>query len=650
MADGGIKYLVEVEFSSTGSPFAGGGAGGGSGGSGGARNPMASLAGIQKATEDASREARTMSSAYAEVGKNIIGAFEAGGDAIVKYGGIAATAGIGLLTNSALELHSSLEKTEMSLASIFTVGGATSNLNEGMKLAHETMGKMRKDAADLPGEFQDLVGIMRQVSTTGLQMGMSVPDIEKLSARTMAAAATMGMNSQQAARELVMTLQGRVGAHNPFATQLGITPGAEADKYRGLSAQDRLKDVNSRLGKYDSAIAAFGGTWDAQSSQLVDHGKKFLGDSTQPLFDKAKDALKDINEWLGANTATTTKWATIIGGHLGNAFEEGKRILLEYGPVLSEFAENAYHKFHELSSEVSVLRPLFESIGATIKDALKDPGTIDKFITMMKLYAGLKIGGAALGVGSALLGPIMGAGASMGPGALTAPLGSLLAPVGGLAASAAGAAAALGLLAVSAFAAYELYTLHKEYGEAKETINEDEWRRAREAVRNVRNLDGDTEGGMSVGINSVNFGDAVRDAEKTVSVFDDALWEAKHAIDSVFGSDIAGLSPQDNIWRKMTTVSGHEDYVEQQQSEQAKMAQEYLGSMMMTQVNINAEKMKGQKPKEPPPGVTNVYVTQTISSNQAPGQIARRAVDMIADMATKGAASRRVPNYSARTR
>ena len=63
------------------------------------------------------------------------------------------------------------------------------------------------------------------------------------------------------------------------------------------------------------------------------------------------------------------------------------------------------------------------------------------------------------------------------------------------------------------------------------------------------------------------------------------------------------------------------------------------------------------KPFEPkkggPPaggGHTNVYVSMTISSNQAPGQIARRAATEIARLATNRRSSGYAPNFTARNR
>lgn len=356
-------------------------------------------------------------------------------------GGLVAATGIVGLTHATVGLNSELEKATIAIGTILNVQGMSSSLNQGLAVAAGTIQDMRKDAAALPGEFGDLLQIFKLGATSAFQSGLGVDEWRKLASKTMAAGvvADLGGGLPQVAREMTALLQGRAGAHNVFGMTLGLS-GAKAEEFNQMTGPERVKALDAVLNKYGQSIETFSTTWDAVSSTFVDNVKLFATTATSPLFDKVKDQIREANDWYEQNQETVQRYAEIIGMRLSEAWEVGKAKVLEWGPILMEFVDNASTRLGQIWTDIE---PGVTRIGELLQDALKDPGTIDRMITLAKLWLAIKGGQAAFGVASGAFG--MGKGAfKMGREAMGFLGAGGLIGASGAAAGTAGAGAAAG--------------------------------------------------------------------------------------------------------------------------------------------------------------------------------------------------------------
>lgn len=640
----GVLYPVTIEIETKGDAAAGA-AGRGSDG----------LDKLTKAQEKLSEGAKDLVGSYIDFGKGAIGAFTGIMDSAVDLGStllkIGGAAVFGAVTHGVVGLNKELENTKMSIASILEVQGFAPNIYKGLDQAGGIMAKMRHDAAALPGEFSDLIGIFRTIATPGANAGMSIGRLEGLSAKAMAAGAVAQLPSAMVGRELAMAMDGRVGAHNVFATRLGIQ-GEEATKFRGLDAGKRIAYLEEKLGKYQGAVDAFSSSYEAASSTLVDTGKKALSDATLPLFDRVKHELQDINQWFDHNQSTVDHWAGVIGVKLGDAFDHGKAIVLEYGPLLMDFGSRAFDRLKETWESI---KPIAASIGESIKGALKDPGTLDKIITALKLYATIKIGGGIVGTVGGVFGGVASAGSALGfagsgvagaagmanaagglggfANGVAAVGGADIAGIEGLAAKAGGAATSLGALAVAAASAYLVYKAYDEYNEAvKETtrMHNDQLKMFVKTADAMDNMAGEID------THSQAFNNAIESMTENVS-FTDKIFRAM------------GMGYSSNAQAKRGEL---EDEAERQRLEAANERMKARGNNLFDNYTMpdyfapQKAAMKalheGKSKKGPPAGsgTTNVTVYMTVSSSQAPGQIARRVVDLLAEKARNPTGSR----------
>ena len=389
------------------------------------------LAGANASAAKLGGSLKSVGSEMKSLASSAAGAFTAVGDMVVgamaSAGKIAGVALAGGVAYGVTHINAELEKMQVSLAAIFSAQGVSKGMVGGMRIAGDTIKEMRRDAAQLPGEFKDLLGFFRLGATPGLALGASVPQLEKMSANAMAAAAATGVNMEQAAREYAQLLQGRSGSHNVFGALLGLT-GDDAAKFNKLEGGARLKKVEELLGKYKESSEFFGQTYEALSSTMLDNGKRLLGGLTGGVFERVKLALSDANSWFDKNENVLMQHAEVLGEQLGYAFDVARKKITEWWPAIKAFAT---HMGDAISGAFERIGPVLDALGPRIKAALADPATIGKIGHAGTLYAGLKVGSA--------LAPAASSVGSMASGALGAV---------GIGGAAAGAVAVAALLAV----------------------------------------------------------------------------------------------------------------------------------------------------------------------------------------------------------
>jgi hypothetical protein len=308
---------------------------------------------------------------------------------------VGAAAAFGTVAYGTLLLNKELENTQIALAAIFGANGITASMPEGMGVAADVMSQMRKDAAALPGEFRDLVGIFKTVAIPGFQAGASINELRDLSAQAMAVSQVMGLGTEQTARELAMLLEGRAGAHNVLGMRLAGLGGERAEAFNKLPAAERLERVRKELEKFAPAIEAYSHSFEGLSSTLVDNAKRFLSLATTPLFERIKGVLSDANGWFDANQDKVALWASLLGDWLGGAFDVAKDKINEWWPHIEAFAEHAYERIASIWQRVG---PLVESVADRAAKLLGDDKTLDRLEQIGLLYAGTKGAGMLSGL------------------------------------------------------------------------------------------------------------------------------------------------------------------------------------------------------------------------------------------------------------
>lgn len=567
---------------------------------------------------------------------------------------------LGLATYGVLKYNNELEKTRIQLGALFNAGGASQGIYNGMDMAGSVMKQMRKDAAALPGEFTDLMGIMTMIATPGLRAGASVDQLRSLSAQAMATGATVGMPLDQVAREFAMLIEGRAGGHNVFGMRAAGLSGERAEEFNKLAPDERLKRIGTELARFAPAIEVYKTSFDGMSTTLVDNAKSLLGKVTEPIFGRVKSSLMFINDWFDGNETFLKTKADAIGSRLAYAFDKGKSALAEWWPAIEAFGQNAYTKLVEVWKDIG---PAMTSAGEALKNFLKDPGSIDKIITVLKLYAGAKIGGSLLGAGMGIAGDagnMLGAAKQMGwiGGAAK---GASVAGAAGDAAIASRGLAVLGQAALRAApallwmaaAAAATYAAYDQYTKLISELSHDAPLNAMAAYefgeRNVREFGDSSREAASVLSDQVKHyissGDTVSASAALAGDAFGSVASAAYGAAAALGAVGGGHLRQYDV--------GTVARAQQMSNDAATSAISNLtmGTMGLVQTAMRegtVGKTKGGGPKHGGGGggTTVQKVEIVVTSNQDPSRVARAVLSEIQNLQRHPRTSRGTPNYS----
>ncbi len=392
-------------------------------------------------TNQAAASADKASSAFAGLGKFASSAGSAMDSMATKLfavgAGMAAIAGAGAIAAikvGLVDVNARLETTQIGFATVFNTLGAAGSFQSGMGMAKELMGQIRQDAAALPGEFQDFVGMAQTLTSPLINAGKGMADIRNMTRDTVVSAAALGVHYDQAAREMAQLVEGHAGGHNVLGLRMGITAQTQVNgkDFNKASASDRMDFLQKAMAKAKDSLPAFQRSWDGLTSTLSDNMKTLLGKTTAPLFERIKGSLWSIvgdGGLLEKNQKRLDDLASAIGAGLVRAYDyaEGKvqYIAAHWDGIWS--TTQRWGSF--LRNTLTAVLPIATKIGGALGHALQDPQHL------VKSLVALRMGLGAMSMAPGIAGAFSGGGAAAG------------------AVGAVGAGAAVAVLAVAAVGA-----------------------------------------------------------------------------------------------------------------------------------------------------------------------------------------------------
>lgn len=222
-------------------------------------------------------------------------------------------------TNLNAEMNSSLAlAAQVNLAFRFDADPAA-NFVASMKVSKDLMAGLSRDAARLPGQLSDFVGIAQIISGSVFSGGGKPEQVRSLTAKVALAAPSAGQSAADAGQQAMRILFGTasVGDNPLFRNMLGgqlFGPGMTTEKFNALPAAERLQRFDEALSKLtDNPIfrSSIIRTFDTQLGTLADNLFGINGIVTQAggreLFDSLLGQLTDLN------TSLETKMPSIVG-------------------------------------------------------------------------------------------------------------------------------------------------------------------------------------------------------------------------------------------------------------------------------------------------------------------------------------------------
>lgn len=343
----------------------------------------------KKAAESGSK----MGSVFSGVADRISGAF----DAVVSKVAMGATAAAAAaaiagakMIKTGISVNAQLEDSSMAFASMFNMFGVTSSFEAGLSPAKKLIEGIRKDAADLPGEFQDFVSMAQNITPSMMRLGKSVADVRSNVSLLAVTAASVGLKGkagfEQAANEYAELLSGRAGTHNKLGVRLGIDTHTKVGglEFNKADAQKRYDFLQEMLKRGGAGKEAFGRSWGGMTSTLSDNFKSSMGRVTAPLMDRMKETMGRFLGLSDAHAKDIGAIENIVASKLVSAYDwlEKKTIsMVKHWRDIASVAQATGHTIGKIYDKVAPI------VGGAAKAIYENPS--DTLTALVGARAGM---------------------------------------------------------------------------------------------------------------------------------------------------------------------------------------------------------------------------------------------------------------------
>lgn len=277
------------------------------------------------------------------------------------------------MIGSVIELHAEAQNATIAIAGLMSAGDypGAKNFQTSMAMSAEIIKQMRKDARDLPGEFEDLQSIFQFSLLGGAQAGQSVNGVESMAAKLMAVTKSLGIASEFAGREFAELMEGRASSRVTLFAKLKnmMGEGMDATKFNALAAPEKWAKIQQALSSFGPMIAEYGKGWDAVSSTATDYLKNIIRIGSNGVFDTLQSTLQSLNVWYEKNEKAILGVSTAVFDGLGGALSYVFGLVGTSAPFVWAFFQGLYDVgvgvFGTLREAGTMLGEMFDGVFGT---------------------------------------------------------------------------------------------------------------------------------------------------------------------------------------------------------------------------------------------------------------------------------------------
>jgi hypothetical protein len=237
--------------------------------------------------------------------------------------GALAGIGVGIGFKEILDLSSNFEDTALSIAGNIKAFDLAPTFEASKVAAEDALNTIDNLAAKLPGEADQYIQVFKTALPKAIESGLgSVKEVADFTSKYTAVAISNQIDATQAGMDLMRMLGGQAGLDvrtwqslNPHlkvtskilkelhghTKGLQVGAGLTAEAFNKLSAVTRRELIQGAIGKFDEQMTAAGDTFSAKMGELTSRVKKLIRTASEPMFEAAKQALTQINEYLEQN-------------------------------------------------------------------------------------------------------------------------------------------------------------------------------------------------------------------------------------------------------------------------------------------------------------------------------------------------------------
>lgn len=334
----------------------------------------------------AQRQATQMAGKIQALGRRITGTSSLAGGLtrnLIAVGG--AYLGINVLsrafmgaTSSAISYTSELEKTQIALTSVLA---AVTNTDwaTAQKTAGAVFEQVRADSIKSVATAQELFTIYQGIVGPIVAAGRGLDTVRTITKDTVNAAGVLGVDLQQAQRDISMMARGTAGMDVKLFSMLRST-GAIAETTeqwnKSLTGAERIDKLQEALAKFAPSGERFAKSWAGVTSTFKGIRQEFTRSAMSPILDAMASSLARINDVLIGNQDTVQKrlreWGEAFANRLGSVFaraESGVEMMVNrWDQVLTKIdqVKNAMTTTGKVAGAVAIAQLARPVVGAAV--------------------------------------------------------------------------------------------------------------------------------------------------------------------------------------------------------------------------------------------------------------------------------------------
>ena len=276
--------------------------------------------GLDRNLRDAAQSSNMLSSGLARAGTAIAGLF-----------------GLREAKKAIIDFNSNMEQSKMAIAGLtgMNMGGEwTDNLERAGQLVKD----LKADAAVSLGTTEDMVNMAKMLAQPigAAQLGMK--GLREFSRDTVVAAASMGIATDVAARDIDQALRGQFHSVDQFTGKLlgtkdmGYAGEEGRSRFNALTMAKRAAELRRAFDSpaLQAMKKAQGDSFEGATSTLKSNLQDAIGDVGLPLFKQLTAEVKQWNAWIAANGEAIANFGHALSKNLTSAFQYLKSVATFY--------------------------------------------------------------------------------------------------------------------------------------------------------------------------------------------------------------------------------------------------------------------------------------------------------------------------------
>lgn len=311
------------------------------------------------------------------------------------------------LTKSAVAYTSELEANKIGLQSVLSAVENTDWETAGRR-ATAAFGAIREMAIKSPATSAEMFQIFNGIVGPVEAAGFGMQKVLDLTGDTTLASAALGVDYQQASRDINMMVRGTAGMEVKLFSMLRSTGAIKEDAEawnKTLTGTQRVEKLSEALKKFAKGGAAFGSSWKGVTSTLTDIFDNLKATAFAPILKVMGRNLERFNGYILQHRVEIETFLLNVGRDMGNKIgnlfmkaELGFRYVLEHWDQIVD-------RFNRVVTKVKEVAPLIAR--AALAWELANMG---RNVVGGALSAGAGISNALSGAGELGLGLGLGAG------------------------------------------------------------------------------------------------------------------------------------------------------------------------------------------------------------------------------------------------